>query len=189
MTTDFTKTLVKHILENPQPYEWQVQGFGMLRIYLPDDTRLHIWDDSLKVPGVSLIHDHPWDFLSLIVVGELINTRYLELAPNYGIPHMVRTIKPGVGLKVIDEDVPCSLTQRGVEHYTAGHRYFQSKEEVHSTNAVNGTVTIVRRSRGPVDVAKVFYPKGEQWVSAEPRLPTNGEVERVTKHALETWFK
>jgi hypothetical protein len=72
------KLLVKHALKHPHNFKWQVQGLGMLRTYLRDDWRLHIWDKSVRIPNVSPLHEHPWDLHSTIAAGILYNTRYVN---------------------------------------------------------------------------------------------------------------
>ena len=64
------------ILDNASSYKWSVQGFGMLRLYIRKVGRLHIWDNELRYPGVSVIHNHSWDLESTIIVGAIRNTRY-----------------------------------------------------------------------------------------------------------------
>lgn len=63
------KLLVKAVLEHAQVYTWQLQGLGMLRLYLNKATRLHVWHSGFSVPGASTIHTHPWDFKSEVVAG------------------------------------------------------------------------------------------------------------------------
>jgi hypothetical protein len=55
--------VVRSILEDPMR-QWTVQGLGMLRTYLPDNARLHIWNPALKFEEVSEHHTHPWDLVS-----------------------------------------------------------------------------------------------------------------------------
>lgn len=188
-TFDPTKTLVKHILRNARDYNWSLQGFGMLRLYLPDDTRLHVWDERYQVPNVSLIHDHPWDFESVIVAGELHNTRYYKGPLHQGSPMMERTIRPGEGFEILAEDVSCQLVACAVETYKEGARYLQAADEIHGSSYVRGTVTLVKRRRVGADVAKVYYPAGEEWVSGEPRKATEKEVIDICDYAHDTWFK
>lgn len=76
-----TKLLVKAILEKARAYKWSIQGFGMLRLYLSAEVRLHVWDSRFRVPGVTDIHDHSWDFESEVAAGEVLQRRYL-VVPN-----------------------------------------------------------------------------------------------------------
>jgi hypothetical protein len=50
-----TKALVKNILEKATSYKWSLQGFGMLRLYLSKDVRMHVWHPDFAVKKVS--HD------------------------------------------------------------------------------------------------------------------------------------
>lgn len=189
-----TKALVKHILTKARDYTWTLQGFGMLRTYLPDDVRLHVWDDRYAVPDVSLIHTHPWDFESHIVAGKVTNKRYFASRYECGIDwdyrdFMRRRIQPGEGFKILSDDEPVRLGSLKPEYYEAGESYRQQREEIHETECTRGTVTLVKRVRGIADEADVYYPAGGQWVSGEPRVATRQEVEDICDNALDSYFK
>ena len=48
--------IVEKILNNPLDYEWELQGFGMLRTYIDKDTRMQIWLNSFIIQDVTDIH-------------------------------------------------------------------------------------------------------------------------------------
>ena len=56
-----------------------MQDVGLLGLWLDDrrECRLHVWDPDSRV-GDPPVHDHPFDFTSTVVVGELVDTRYVE---------------------------------------------------------------------------------------------------------------
>ena len=56
-----------------------MQEIGLLGLRLDDrrEYRLHVWDPSSGV-GEPPVHDHPFDFTSTIVVGDMTNTHYEE---------------------------------------------------------------------------------------------------------------
>lgn len=184
----FVRPLVHGILRHAQDFPWQYQGFGMLRIYpYGRKTRLNVWMPSLAIPGVSLIHDHPWNFRSLIVSGVLINQRFEEVS---GEPtHLSASIKPGPGGGVMRMAKEVRLSIPTVETYVAGQTYAQRYWEIHLTAPKEGTVTINERivPKGGEDLATVYWPKGEEWVSAEPRPATAEEVKAAQEAALR-WF-
>src|ERR1039458_5729288 len=98
MKTDLTflKPLVRHTLDDVNV--WTVQGFGFLRTYFgppdaPKRFRLNLWDSHFTVPDVSIIHDHPWHFTSIVIAGQLFNNRYI-VEPD-GQTHHFTTIKTG----------------------------------------------------------------------------------------------
>ena len=72
------KETILDILKNPFNYEWEVQGLGMLRTYLNEDTRFQIWNKDLIVEDVTDVHTHPWDFISVILQGKITNHIYKE---------------------------------------------------------------------------------------------------------------
>jgi hypothetical protein len=72
-----SQALARAILEHAQDFTWTVQGMGFMRLHLAGHCWLHVWDSRLRVPGVSMIHDHlQWGLESTILSGSLVNRRY-----------------------------------------------------------------------------------------------------------------
>src|SRR4029077_19485890 len=190
-----TSLLVRRLLENPDRFWWAVQGLGMLRAYLSESVRIHIWHSAFEVPDVSSVHDHPWDFELEIVSGRLLNHRYgivsatehgfvlqsggfgdLGACADPGAPNYVmQPIQCGpsggpVRAPELGEAGPCSLWKLSTTDYQAGDTYSQRARDIHNTVAIDGTVTLVtRRFKKDTEHARVFFPVGTDWVSAEPR--------------------
>jgi hypothetical protein len=185
-----TLLLVKNILERPAGFDWSVQGLGMMRIYLSDEVRLHIWDSRLKVPAVSAIHSHPWDLTSLVVAGHYKQHRYVFPGRyDVGEEFQCATIKCGENACVTQEPETVALAEGSLEIYKAGQDYFQSKDEIHLSIPEDGTVTLVTRTfHADRDHAKVYWRGRGAWVDAKPRPAMEEEVKAVTQHALEAWF-
>ncbi len=83
MSEPLNIALVSVILQHAEDYSWTMQDIGLLGLRLDDhrEFRLHVWDPTCSTVGDDPpIHDHPCDFTSTIVAGEMINTRY-ELDP------------------------------------------------------------------------------------------------------------
>jgi hypothetical protein len=192
----FERELVQKILEHPYRHEWSLQGFGMLRLYLNEDTRLHIWDPRYAVEEVSEIHDHPWHFTSMVVAGTVVNHRYREIAPeavnerDSVYPFMRQRILCGVGGGLVPGG-PEPVLLRVFQHETwpAGTIYYQQASEIHRSEPRPGTITIIRRKplEDP-DHANVYFPVGSEWVSAEPRPASRDEVKDIVDASLERWF-
>lgn len=184
--------------------EWTVQGFGFMRTYLPGprgpkEFRLNVWHSALRVPEVSTIHDHPWDLSSTILAGHLVNQRFVELPDenNNGltgedwnadnaerltiltyepIALEYQTLRTGVGGGLVPGTrKSTTLYGKPFELYMPGEAYSQLATEVHETSYIDGTVTINRRA-GDTEYARVFWPKGGEWVDAIPREATTDEV-------------
>lgn len=181
------KALAQWILTNALKFEWSLQGMGMLRLHLPGNYRLHIWDSRYRTLNVSMVHDHlQWGLHSTIVAGRLVNRRYVEA--DDGEPYNFATLKPGYGCYFKHDPKPCSLTELGPDTYTAGQSYSQAPAEIHETDAEDGTVTLMRKTPTDDESARVFWATGEEWVSAEPRHATAEEVADIAGRALERWF-
>lgn len=197
----FVRPLVRSVLENWANHRWSLQGFGMLRAYLSDrKLRLHVWDSRFAVPDVTTVHDHPWNFESLVVAGRITNTRYRTypcFAAQVDIerkmlrsPFVKARIACGAGgvndvatMKARGERV--WLTPTEPETYEAGDSYRQEAHEVHHTSYEDGTVTLVSREFLPdTEHANVYFRADESWVSAEPRDATLLDVSMIVERAL-----
>lgn len=176
--------------------EWTLQGLGMLRTYLDEERvyRLHIWSPAHAVENVSGLHTHPWDFRSTVIVGSVNNVLFMR-TPNAsldaeGVLDMQQLrIKCGEGACSVSDPERVRLMRRPSIRWKEGESYFERAEEIHLSVPENGTVTIIERTFGQdVDHAYIFYPSGEQWVSAEPRKATPQEVRDICELALRKWF-
>jgi hypothetical protein len=191
----FLKPLVASVMQDDRR-EWTVQGFGFLRTYFgpaetPKKFRLNLWDHRFTVPNVSTIHDHPWDFTSVIVAGEFCNVRYKMKHPkltDITPTHAYTTIKCGVGGGMTKSDFnACELVSGFEEDYYPGDIYRQRAAEIHETIFVDGAVTLNERV-GDTEQARVFWPWGTHWVDAIPRLATREEVSEAVRQSLQRWF-
>lgn len=187
MITDVTKlrTLVKIILSQSRAYQWTVQGLGMLRLYLGNEARLHIWDSELEYPNVSKIHNHSWrEFNSTVISGRIWNQKYV-IDPS-GSMYYRRTLVCGMNHEWAGEPVLVNLSEDIPEIIDPGENYSQVADEIHETEAIPGTVTLMYREYdGPKGTADVFWPVDTEWGTAEPRAATEAEVIRTVNKALE----
>ena len=173
--------IVKQVMENPFNYEWELQGFGMLRTYIDKDTRLQIWLKDFIVPGVTDIHTHPWDFESFIYQGQISNFIFKE----YALHDQVSgewfqsdrcLILTGV-TAFVKEKTPIILKPLDKVEYSRGDIYFHGKDVPHRINFVDGTITILTKSNIHEDsLAYSYVQNGGEWVSAAPRIATKEEI-------------
>jgi hypothetical protein len=173
--------LVAKILAEPHAHKWTIQGFGMLRTYLKGNTRLTLWNRIGKVPQVSMVHTHPWHFDSYVVAGRVVNTRYVEHTDEVrGMPFMRQVIKAGEGGGLEDEPREVTLGVDCIDYVVAGETYRQTKDEIHRSDPVDGTITLCKRTvpdGNSPDHAYVYWPADYNWVSAEPRVATREEID------------
>lgn len=185
------RAVVKEILLQPHGHDWSFQGFGFLRLYFGRKYRLHVWDQRAANPGVSTIHDHlQWHFKSHILAGCVTNYRFtVDESCITGRLHRMQTLRTGPGGGLLPgASKLVGLTRGAPEVYHVGDEYSQRNDEVHESQPLDGTVTLIERTHTDAEeLARVFWPEGGEWVSAEPRAATVEEVSAITAKALE-WF-
>lgn len=182
--------LIRSILEQWQHYDWTIQGFGFARTKIGSVGRVHVWDSRLAVPLVSSVHTHPWSFKSTIISGELINVLFM-VGPDHPrtMPYVHQRLKTGEGGGLIGESEQMWLSPLEPHIYLLGETYEQLAEDIHRTQAQDGTVTLLERPQGPpLEEASVYWPYGMSWVSAEPRAPRGDwELQPIMDLALARW--
>jgi hypothetical protein len=183
MDIALTRVLVRTILEHAQDYPWVMQEIGLLGLRLDDrrEYRLHVWDPGCCVEEPP-VHDHPFNFTSTIVAGEMTNTLYRE-SPS-GVEYIRVHYPPD------DEDARRTDTVRlaaTASTYRTGDHYFQLARELHDSRQLPGTVTIIRRAFRDVPELTVCLRDQSAWVSGRSRPATPGEVKTFAAAALE-WF-
>ncbi len=162
----------------------------MLRAYIGGrNDRLHVWDDRYAVPGVSEMHTHPWHLVSLVIAGKVANQRFLKAEGEHGLPFMEQSLVCGTGGGLESGPEEIELIPCISEVYSEGQHYSQNADEIHVSAPDRGTVTLVNREMlEDEDRAYVFWPAGEEWVSAEPRPASPGEVEEILGYSLDKYF-
>lgn len=178
------RSLVAFILANSGQFKWSLQGLGMLRLHMGDETRLHVWDTRYAFPGASPIHDHlQWGLRSTVISGRITNQRYIER--DDGRPYHFAVIKAGYNYHFKTEPREIRLVETAPEIYTPGMSYSQAPSEIHQSMPDIGTVTIMRKSpTADGESARIFWPLGSEWGSAEPRAALPSEVSVITGNAL-----
>jgi hypothetical protein len=178
-----TRALVRTMLEHAEDLPWRMQEIGLLGVRLDDrrEHRLHVWAPSCS-SGEPPVHDHPYDFTSTVVAGEITNTRYEEDAA--GLEH-VRT-----RYRIGDEDARRIDSVRltgAATTFGAGQRYSQRAHELHDSRQLPGTVTVIRCRPVAVNELTVCTVGEAGWMSGQARPATPEEIEELTAAALE-WF-
>jgi hypothetical protein len=178
-----TKALVFTLLRHAGDFPWRMQEIGLMGLRLDErrEYRLHVWNPSLSA-GDPPIHDHPYDFASAIIVGELTNTRYVEsdggdehIRHRYSLPHEEQRRSDTVRLSAASET------------FCEGDEYRQLAHELHASWQQPGTVTLIRCSWGVPRELTVCLRDEASWPSGQARVATREEIKSITAKALE-WF-
>jgi hypothetical protein len=129
--------------------------------------------------GEPPVHDHPFDFVSQIVAGEMTNTRYVE-DPS-GLEYSRVRYTPDNEDARHTDTVRLSAT---ATIHTEGDQYTQLAHELHDSRQLPGTVTIIRQTFRDVRELTVCRLDDATWVSGQSRPATPEEVKEITAKAL-----
>jgi hypothetical protein len=177
------RALIRNILEHALEYPWKIQDIGLLALRLDEQREyaLHVWAPDRCI-GTPPIHDHPFDFVSRIIAGELTNARYLEVPS--GVKYLRERYTPSN-----EESRTTDYVQlvSEVETFREGDEYAQVADELHDSHQLPGTVTVIRRAFRDVDELTVCRLEKLRWISGASRPATSAEVTEITTQAL-TWF-
>jgi len=183
MGDTLNKALVLTLLQHAEDFPWRMQDIGLMSLRLDDrrERRLHIWDPSYYV-GEPPIHDHPYDFTSTIIAGELTNIRYEE-DPS-GDEYVRFRYSPGAEDERRSDALRLSSTSTTL---TQGNDYRQLAHELHASGQQPGTVTAIRCSWVEAPELTVCVRDEGSWPSVQGRQATREEIKSFTAKALE-WF-
>lgn len=179
------RMVLRDVLRAPNDYEWTMHGLGMMRCYLDAErtVRLNLWHRALKTPGVSMLHTHPWALRSDVVCGVMTNYRYDRVEVG-GEPYNEAEIACGPAYRGI-ENVKgiVYLSRRGPEHICMGMFYEQAPHEIHESDPLDGTATIMHR--GPENgLASIFWPEGSRYGDAS--RPWDDALARMVLRSVRT---
>ncbi|HEY2564471.1 MAG TPA: hypothetical protein VGI44_12210 [Acidimicrobiales bacterium] len=183
MSDTLSKALVHTVLQHAENFPWRMQDIGLMGLRLDDrrEYRLHVWDPSCCV-GELPIHDHPYDFTSTVIAGELTNSRYEE--DPTGDEYVRFRYSPGAEGERRSSAVTLSST---TTTFTEGNQYCQLAHELHASWQQPGTVTAIRCLWVDAPELTVCVRDKGSWRSGQGRDATLEEIKGFTAKALE-WF-
>jgi len=178
-----SKALVLTMLQHAEGFPWRMLDIGLMGLRLDDrrEYRLHIWDPSCCL-GEPPIHDHPYDFTSTIIAGEMTNVRYEEDPAG---DEYVRFRYP-LGAEENRRSDGVRLSSTAIT-FTEGSQYRQLSGELHASWQQPGTVTLIRCSWIAVPELTVCFQDAGSWRSGQGRDATRDEMKSFAAKALE-WF-
>ncbi len=183
MSETLSKALVLTVLQHAEDFPWRMQDIGLMGLRLDDrrEYRLHVWDPSCCI-GESPVHDHPYDFTSTIIAGEMTNTRYE--VDSAGDEFVRFRYSPDAEDERLSDTVRLSST---ATTFTEGDQYGQIAHELHASWQQPGTVTAIRCVPVVTPELTVCIRDEVPWRSGQGRDATLEEVKSFTAKALE-WF-
>jgi hypothetical protein len=171
------------MLHHAEDFPWRMQDIGLMSLRLDDrrEYRLHVWDPSYW-DGEPPVHDHPYDFTSTVLAGEMRNVRYEE--DRAGDEYVRFRYSPAAEDERRSDAVRLSSTGN---IFNEGSHYHQLAHELHASWQQPGTVTAIRCQWVETPELTVCVRDEGSWRSAQGRGATREEIKSFTAKALE-WF-
>jgi hypothetical protein len=183
MGQTLSRALVRTMLQHAEDFPFTMQEIGLMGLRLDDrrEHRLHIWDPT-NCDGEPPIHDHPYDFTSTIIAGELTNVRHVEdpAGDEYVRFHY------SIGAEEARWSDSVHLSSEGTT-FTAGDEYGQRAPDLHASWQEPGTVTAIRCDWVAPRALTVCVRDIDGWRSGQSRPATRYEIKSFAAKALE-WF-
>ncbi len=171
------------MLHHAEYFPWRMQDIGLMSPRLDDrrEYRLHVWDPSYwdREPPV---HDHPYDFTSTVIAGEITNARYEE--DGVSDQYVRFRCSPGAEGERRSDAARLSST---ATIFNEGSQYHQLAHELHASWQQPGTVTAIRCQWTEAPELAVCVRDEGSWRSAQGRGATREEIKGFATKALE-WF-
>lgn len=151
--------------------------------------RMHIWQTNYCNNDLD-IHNHSWNYASVIVLGKLTNEIYRVSKDGENYYHHIYTIdniKSESSLKVVGVEnliIDNSIT------YKARDIYYQTQDKLHRTfpSGKKPTVTIVVQQKGKGNFSDVYKKRQQNYSKFIGHTGTLIEVNQI-KHSIDTILK
>lgn len=161
-----TEDLTRHIAERSF-----FHPTGAAKVILTDfaselsQLRLHFWIPNLT--NMATIHDHKWDFASVLLTGDLIDETYEECET--GIPYHGVLFSDSIHSRI---DEITSLGTRALSlvartQLCSGNSYVRHRDQLHRTqnNSSSTAVTLFFRTAPIKTSTRVFHHKHDKIVT------------------------
>lgn len=165
--------------------KWRHHGIGALQAYVSETVRIHVWHDTLVLPGMresGAIHDHRFDLESTVLVGGLTNREYGEDLPD-GVPlgefDMYEVVKTSDRVAELRKIATRNFISVRETLLGEGCTYTYPKRRFHESIHRGTTVTLVTKSNQEDCPPRILAPAGTDPVNA-----LAARVDRATTDAI-----
>jgi len=164
-TTDHLRARAKS--HGSEPYWF---GLGFVQLKLSDTERMHFWLPEIPHPEREEIHNHRYDFSSVVLAGELRHEVYHLDATicTSSVPFETEweifetDCAPGKE-GTVETVTPCIVTKVGTFELAAGSAYEFPHESFHTTEGTRFAVThLTRVLPKPLEFASVIKRRGAE---------------------------
>lgn len=148
-------------------------GLGFIQLKLNDYQRYHFYTDKLpSIMPQEEVHNHRYDFSSLILKGSLNNITY-RFEPDLQGDYVKTLVSCTKGNDLNFGKTPGFLRQEGFNMRCPGDMYFMYSGDLHKVAASNNTITLITRS----DIRRP-YAEVIRYKDTEPVCPFSKEVSK-----------
>jgi hypothetical protein len=174
---------------NFQKHPLGFKFFNIGKLSLHEELRIHIWDNKDDNQDNDLqIHDHSFNFESLVISGKIQNIRY-ELQNNLnsnGYIYRVMFVDNKSCLELISNNVEIKINS--TEIITEGNFYFVNNDEFHeSINIENYSITLLKMIKPLIFKSPIVYSpkKIKEFMSFKRSYLSKEESKEISKLVIE----
>lgn len=160
------ENLNQYFLQNKNEISFQKHPLGFKYFKLGnvsnyEEFRLHFWINTIEKHDKDLqIHDHSFDFESVVLNGRIINNKYRIISSNNFNGYVYDVKFRNEKSKLILNQENCSIELEESVEINVGEFYKMSSSSFHeSINNEDLTVTLLKITKSDNKVSRVFSPK------------------------------
>lgn len=160
------ENLNQYFLQNKNEISFQKHPLGFKYFKLGnvsnyEEFRLHFWINTIEKHDKDLqIHDHSFDFESVVLNGRIINNKYRIISSNNFNGYVYDVKFRNEKSKLILNQENCSIELEESVEINVGEFYKMSSSSFHeSKNNEDLTVTLLKITKSDNKVSRVFSPK------------------------------
>ena len=162
-------------------------GLGFIQIKLTQNTRIHFYTDLLPpIIGKEEIHNHRYDFTSIILFGNLTQETFTITNGNTHIQQDEsciegETMKDTIGTY-------CGVSLSGIQNFAQSSSYFIDHTTFHRVYS-NNAITFLERSDYKKEFAEVLRPKNISPTCPFSKKVPEEELWKIVEMILEATTK
>ena len=135
-------------------------GLGFIQLKLSDTERMHFWTPAIPRKEREEIHNHRYNFTSLVLAGKLKHQTFYAVSDVLGAYELFQTNCSPEKEGTVETVTPHHVFSSGYYEMVAGTKYFFPHYQFHTTEETLFAITYLRREPKVKEFADVIKTRG-----------------------------